>query len=120
MRNSAPAKDGAPDVFSAAREELEFLRRQFEAMMEEKRAEFDNLKEYTLWQLNSMSDRTVEIAREEAENVEVLLARDREKVESELAEWRARLRGRIHDEEFLGRLAREAAESLLPGEDGAP
>jgi hypothetical protein len=118
MRNSANPAD-VPDLFAETREELEFLRRQFEAMMKEKRVEFENLKEYTLWQLNSMSDRTVESAREEAGNIDVLLARDREKAESELAEWRARLLERIHDEKFLGRLALEAAEALLPLDFGA-
>jgi hypothetical protein len=113
MRSSKDTAN-APDIFAATREELEFLRRQFEAMMREKRTEAENFKEDSLWQLNSMSDRTVEIAREEALEVDVLLARDREKVDSELAEWRTRLHGRIHDEEFLGRLAVEAVEALLP------
>jgi hypothetical protein len=72
------------------------------------------LKEYSLWQLNSMSDRTVEIAREEARDVDILLVRDREKVDSELAGWREGLHGRIHNAEFLGRLALEAVEALLP------
>jgi hypothetical protein len=119
MRSSAgpaqPVKN-APDLFAETREDLEFFRRQLEAMMKEKRAEIENLKEYTLWQLNSMSDRTVEIAREEAESADALLAQDRERAESALAEWETRLRERIHDEKFLGRLAREAVEALLPPE----
>jgi hypothetical protein len=114
MRNNA-----APDLFAATQEDLESLRRQFEAMMQEKRAEFENLREYTLWQLNSMSDKTLELAREEAKNADALLARDREQLESEFAEWKARLCGRVQDEKFLGRLAREAAEALLPPESGA-
>ncbi|MDR2174983.1 MAG: hypothetical protein LBO82_03490 [Synergistaceae bacterium] len=118
MPGSAGSARDAPDPFAAVRGELEPLRLQFETMMREKRAEFENLKEYTLWQLNSMSDRTVEIAREKAGNVDILLARDLEKAESELAEWRERLSWRIHDEKFLGRLAREAAEALLPRESG--
>jgi hypothetical protein len=115
MRNNARSAD-VPDVFAATRGELDSLRRQFEARMREKRAEFENLKEYTLWQLNSMSDRTVELARMEARNVDVLLARDRERVDSELAEWTERLHARVHDEAFLARLAGEAVEALLPQE----
>jgi hypothetical protein len=88
-------------------------------MMREKRDEFENLKEYSLWQLNSMSDRTVEIAREEAREVDAFLARDREKMESELAGWRERLHVRIHDEKFLGRLAGEAVKALLPQDSDA-
>ena len=118
MQNNAGYAE-APDLFDETRGDLELLRRQFEGMMKEKRAEFENLKEYTLWQLNSMSDRTVELAREEAENVDALLARDRERAESEFAEWRARLHERIHDEKFLGRLAQEAMEALLPPDSEA-
>ncbi|MDR1648757.1 MAG: hypothetical protein LBR71_00725, partial [Synergistaceae bacterium] len=78
MRNSEGTAASVPDIFAATREDLELLRRQFEAMVREKREEFENLKEYSLWQLNSMSDRTVEIAREEARDVDILLVRDRE------------------------------------------
>jgi hypothetical protein len=112
-------------VFAATREDLEFIRRQVEAEMKEKIGGFESLKEYTLWQLNSMSDRTVEIAREERNAVEALLAQDRARLDAELAEWNTRFHERIHDEKFLDRLAQEAVEALLPlprepGPDVAP
>jgi hypothetical protein len=118
MRNNTGGANSL-DPFAAARGELEFFRRQVEAMAKENMGELESLKEYTLWRLNSMSDRTVEIAREEADGVDELLARDRAEAASELAGWRAALHERIHDEKFLDRLAREAVEALLPREPGA-
>jgi hypothetical protein len=103
----------APDPISATREALSAIERRLENDMMRKRIEFERFKEETLWRLNTMSDRTLEIAREEEDEAAVL-ARDRADADARFAEWKARLDGRAGREEFLETLTREAFESLLP------
>jgi hypothetical protein len=102
------------DPLAATREALNALRRRLEADMETKRIEFERFKEETLWRLNAMSDRTLEIAREEGAGVDDALARDREDADAEFADWKTRLGGCAGGKEFLEALAREAFESLVP------
>ncbi|MDR1979736.1 MAG: hypothetical protein LBQ42_13455 [Synergistaceae bacterium] len=102
------------DPLVETREKLEALRSQLADDMESKKVEFERFKEETLWRLNAMSDRTIEIVRMEAKNVEDRLARDRERLETELAAWKKNLYQRLHDEKFLDVLAKDAFDHLFP------
>ena len=81
--------------------------------MQSKKIEFERFKEETLWRLNALSDRTIDIAREKEKDVEERLARDREESDSEFALWKTRLHERLGDEGFLDALAKDAFDRLL-------
>ena len=102
------------DPLASTRAELEVLRGQLAGDMEDRKIEMERFKEETLWRLNSLSDRTIEIARAEAQDVEARIAQDKEETEARLDRWRTRVRERVLDEGFLNDLAERAVLRLLP------
>lgn len=106
------------DPLVETREELELLRQQFAADAEARKTDFGRFREETVWRLNAMSDRTIEIARMEEENVKRRLAEERKKIDVRLAEWKKVFYERVHDEKFVDSVAMEAMKRLLPGTGG--
>ncbi|MDR1621190.1 MAG: hypothetical protein LBS00_02320 [Synergistaceae bacterium] len=106
------------DPLVETRGKLEAVRKQLAYDMEDKKNELERFKEETLWRLNAMSDRTIELARMKEKDVEECLARDREKLEAELAAWKELLYERLHDEKFLDVLVKDAFDRLLPSRNG--
>ena len=106
------------DPLVATREELELLRRQFAADSEARKTEFERFREETIWRLNAMSDRTIDIACMEEENVKRRLVEERKKIDIRIAEWKKVLYERVHDEKFVNSVAMEAMKRLLPGPGG--
>jgi hypothetical protein len=102
------------DPLAETWEKLEIVRRKLADDMKGKKTEFERFKEETLWRLNALSDRTIEIARMEEKDTEERLELDREEADSEFAEWKERLCERVHGEKFLDALAENAFEHLLP------
>ncbi|MDR2178715.1 MAG: hypothetical protein LBP21_00275 [Synergistaceae bacterium] len=117
MSDKSAASDtlsNTPDTLLETGDKLENVRRRLAEDMEGKKIEFERFKEETLWRLNAMSDRTIEIARMEEKDVEERLAQDREEAEAAFADWKTRLRERLWDEKFLDVLAKDAFDGLLP------
>jgi hypothetical protein len=105
------------DPLAETGEKLEAMRQRLAEDMEDRKIEFERLKEETLWRLNAMSDRTIEIAHLEEEDVKERLAGNREEAESELAVWKERLHERLCDKNFLDVLdvwVEDAFDQLLP------
>jgi predicted phage-related endonuclease len=109
-----PLLPEAFDPLTATRAELTVLQERLASDMENKKAELERFKEETLWRLNAMSDRTVEIAHMEENGVEARLAQDEAEADSRLAKWRAQVYERVHDERLLDDLAKKFFERLLP------
>lgn len=107
-------RSNLPDPLAATKEELECLRRQFAEDTENRRIEFEHFKEETLWRLNAMSDRTIEIARLRENEVAMELAEDRKKYEVSIFEWEAQLRERLCDDALLNDVADKVLRHLLP------
>ncbi|MDR1379828.1 MAG: hypothetical protein LBJ36_12380 [Synergistaceae bacterium] len=110
------AKPSSPelDPLVSTWTELEALRARLAEDMEDKKTEMERFKEETLWRLNSLSDRTIEIARMEGRNAEARVAQDKAETEAELAQWKARVRERVLDEKILDTLAEQTILRLLP------
>ena len=111
-------RSGLPDPLVSTREELESIRRQLVEDAENRKIEFERFKEETLWRLNAMSDRTIEIARSKEDEVTAQLAEDRQKIDARILEWETRLRGSLYDEKLLADMAEDVLARLLPTGDG--
>lgn len=111
-------RSNLPDPLVEAKGELELLRRQLVEDAESRRAEFERFKEETLWRLNAMSDRTIEIAHLRENEVATELAEDRRKSEACILEWETRLRVRLCDEKLLNDAAEKVLKRLLPAQGG--
>ncbi|MDR2136883.1 MAG: hypothetical protein LBO68_01220 [Synergistaceae bacterium] len=114
----AQGSSSESDPLVSTWEKLETLRIQIAGDMENKKTEMERFKEETLWRLNSLSDRTIEIARMEERDVEERVAQDKTKIKAELDRWKARARQRVLDEKFLDTLAEQAILLLLPPTGG--
>jgi gas vesicle protein len=101
------------DPLAETGERLEIVRKRLADDIQNKKMEFERFKEETLWRLNALSDRTIDIAREKEKDVEERLAQDREESDSEFGVWKTRLQKRLDDEEFLDALAKDAFDRLL-------
>jgi hypothetical protein len=103
-----------PDPLAATRAELEILRGRLAGDMEDRKIEMERFKEETLWRLNALSDRTIEIARVEERNVEMHIAQNKMETEARLDRWKTQARERLLDENTLDALAGRAMLRLLP------
>jgi hypothetical protein len=102
------------DPLVEAGEMLEAARRRLTDDMNGKRIEFERFKEETLWRLNALSDRTIDIAREKEKDVEERLVRRRKEADLEFDAWKARIHQRLNDEALLDVWAEDAVDRLLP------
>lgn len=103
-----------PDPLVSTQEELESIRQQLAGDAESRKIELERFKEETLWRLNAMSDRTIEIARSEEDEVAVRLTEDRKKIDARIIEWEARLRDSLYNEDLLDSMAEDVLKRLLP------
>ncbi len=94
-------------------EELELLHRKLAHDAESKQIEFERFREETLWRLNSMSERTIEIARLEESEADVELIRDRAKWDERVVSWRERVRREVLNDGFLDDFVDDALTQLL-------
>jgi hypothetical protein len=114
MWSKAKVPSSESDPLVSTRAELEALRIQLAGEMEDRKIEMERFKEETLWRLNSLSDRTVEIAHMEERDIEARIAQDKEETEAKLGLWKTRVRERVMDEKFLDALVEQAIHQLLP------
>ena len=113
MMNNTPLSPVSPDPLVSIQAKLEAVRERIMDDMKKKEVGFEFFKEETLWRLNTLSDRTIEIAREEESEVEERLKRELVEAEAVLADWKARFQERLYDEEWLDTLIDKAFKSLL-------
>jgi hypothetical protein len=115
LKRSLPERSlSQPDPLAATGAELEVLRGRLAGDMEDRRVEMERFKEETLWRLDALSDRTIEIARVEERNVETRIAQDKVENEARLDQWKAQARERLLDEKTLDALTERAMLRLLP------
>lgn len=81
---------------------------------EAKKIEFEHLKEETLWRLNAMSERTLEMAALEEDEVDMFLAQDEKKWGARLEEAGSLMERHVMNEQFLQGFVSTAFERLLP------
>jgi hypothetical protein len=106
------------DPLAETEERLKVVRKRLADDMKGKEREFERFKEETLWRLNALSDRTIDIARMKDKNVEECLAQDRGEMDSEFAAWKTHLQERLSDEGFIDVWAKDAFDRLLPFREG--
>jgi hypothetical protein len=107
-------KEDFPDLLESARRKLEDTRATLLEDMKLKQDDLERFKEETLWQLNALSDRTIEIARMEENDVEARLAMDWAKTEAAIASWKGEMERCLDDESFIDVLVVAAFQRLLP------
>lgn len=120
-RRKAPSKNTKKtpgDPLRETAEKLEVLRLGFVEDMEYRSLEIERFKEDTLWRLNALSDRTIEIARAEEEKTDARLKDGLARANALVAEWEASFFKYLHDGNFVGEMADDVLRRLLPAGEG--
>lgn len=90
------------------------MRRKLALDAEAKQIEFDHFREENLWRLNAMSERTLEMAALEEDEVDAFLAQDEKKWHERVEALKRSLERELLDGPFLDGLAEELFARLLP------
>ncbi len=113
VNKNAPVSDLPKDPLLLMEEELELMHRKLAHDAESKQIEFERFREETLWRLNSMSERTIDIARLEESQADAELIQDRAKWDERIEAWKERVRQEVLNDDFLDSLVHDALTQLL-------